>query len=196
MNQLFLIQHPHLFQGEKYLNNNKNYFEGWYFKNTKQNQSIAFIPGININSKNKKAFIQVITNTSSYFVNYAIKDFQYSTNPFYIKIKINYFSKDKLHIEMEDELQNLKIHGDIQYHHHEDIKTSFVSPNIMGPFSYIPFMECNHAILCMKTHIQGSLQINGENINLDNGIGYIEKDWGKSFPKSYTWCQAYTNQKV
>ena len=106
-----------------------------------------------------------------------------------IQIKNNYFSKEKLHIEIEDKAQDLKIHGDIQYHHHEDIKTSFVSPNIMGPFSYIPFMECNHAILSMKTHIQGNLQINGENRNLDNGIGYLEKDWGKSFPKSYIWCQ-------
>ena len=30
MNKLYFIQNPDLFQGEEYLNNNKNYFEGWY----------------------------------------------------------------------------------------------------------------------------------------------------------------------
>ena len=34
MKKLLLIKNPKLFQGEKYINKNKNYFEGWYFKNT------------------------------------------------------------------------------------------------------------------------------------------------------------------
>ena len=55
MNRLFLMKNPDLFQGEKYLNTNKNYFEGWYFKNTNNIESISFIPGINIdeNTYNK-----------------------------------------------------------------------------------------------------------------------------------------------
>ena len=59
----------------------------------------------------------------------------------------------------------------------------------MGPFSYIPFMECNHAILSMKNTANGSIRINDNIINFDNDSGYIEKDWGCSFPKSYIWCQ-------
>lgn len=43
MNPLFLIKNPDLFQGEKYLNTNKNYFEGWYFKNTNHEKGISFI---------------------------------------------------------------------------------------------------------------------------------------------------------
>lgn len=64
MNKLFLMKNPELFQGEKYLDTDKNYFEGWYFKNTNSEEGISFIPGININGKNKKAFIQIITNNS------------------------------------------------------------------------------------------------------------------------------------
>lgn len=59
----------------------------------------------------------------------------------------------------------------------------------MGPFSYIPFMECNHAILCMCNSICGHIDLNENRIEFENGIGYIEKDWGCSFPKSYVWCQ-------
>ena len=66
MNRLYLIKNPEVFQGEKYLKTNKSYFEGWYFKNISKGEGISFIPGINIEETNKKAFIQVITNMCSY----------------------------------------------------------------------------------------------------------------------------------
>lgn len=187
MNKLFLMRNPELFQGIKKLNKNQNYFEGWYFKNTNNENGISFIPGINIQNENKKTFIQVITNDSSYYVNYDIKDFEYSLNPFFIKIGNNFFSKDGIHINIKE--QNLNIYGEVKYSKGENINTNILAPNIMGPFSYIPFMECNHAILCMKNYASGSIKINSHDINFNNDIGYIEKDWGCSFPKSYIWCQ-------
>ncbi len=189
MNRLSFIKKPELFQGEKYLNTNKNYFEGWYFKNTNNKNGISFIPGININENNKKAFIQVITENSSYFVNYDINDFEYNFNPFYIKVKNNIFSRDGINIDIFDEIQNLKVKGNIKYLNTKNIKVTTISPNIMGPFSYIPFMECNHAIISMKNNTKGLININNNQIDFNNGIGYIEKDWGCSFPKSYIWCQ-------
>ena len=184
------MQNPELFQGEKYLNTNKNYFEGWYFKNTNNKDGISFIPGININGQEKKAFIQVITKDFSYFVNYNIDDFEFSHAPFYVKIGNNFFSKNNLHIDIKDETQNLTISGNINYSNSQNISTNVFNPNIMGPFSYIPFMECNHAIISMKTKANGLININNNKIEFNDGIGYIEKDWGCSFPKSYLWCQA------
>ena len=183
---------------KKYLNSNKNYFEGWYFKHTNKKNGISFIPGISITNKEKKAFIQIITTDSSYFVNFDIKDFEYSSTPFYIKIKNNFFSKNKIHIDIKDDNQNLTVYGDIKYTENKNIKTNFINPNIMGPFSYIPFMECNHAILSMKSKINGYININNKIINFNNNIGYIEKDWGCSFPKNYIWCQGnnFKNQNA
>ena len=66
MSRLYLIRNPEVFQGEKYLKMGKNYFEGWYFKNISKGEGISFIPGINIEETNKKAFIQVITNMCFY----------------------------------------------------------------------------------------------------------------------------------
>lgn len=196
MNKMFLMKNPDLFQGEKYLNTNKNYFEGWYFKNTNNIESISFIPGINIDEKNKRAFIQVITNDSSYFINYNIEDFKFNFNPFSIKVGNNFFSKKGIHIDIKDETQQLNIYGDIKYSNSKNINTSLLNPNIMGPFSYIPFMECNHAILSMQNHIKGLIDINNNRINFNNGNGYIEKDWGCSFPKSYIWCQGNNFRKT
>lgn len=189
MNKLFLIKNPDLFQGEKHLNKNSNYFEGWYFKNTNYEDGISFIPGINIEKNEKKAFIQVITNDSSYFVNYDINDFEYNSNSFKIKIGNNIFSQQNIHIDIKDDTQNLRIYGELEYSNSKNINTTFLNPNIMGPFSYVPFMECNHAILSMQNNINGTININNKEINFNNNLGYIEKDWGDSFPQNYIWCQ-------
>lgn len=189
MKKLFLIKNPDVFQGKNYIQANNYYFEGWYFKNTNNENGISFIPGININKQEKKAFIQVITSSSSYFVNYNIDDFKFNFLPFYIKIGKNFFSKNNIHIDIKDSTQNLTIFGDVQYSNTKTISTNFLNPNIMGPFSFIPFMECNHAIISMKSKANGKISINNQNILFDNSIGYIEKDWGSSFPKSYIWCQ-------
>lgn len=187
MNKLILIKNAELFQGEKYLNKSRNYFEGWYFKNVNSQKGISFIPGISINNEDAKAFIQIITNEVSYFVDYNIKDFEFNYSPFYIKIGDNSFSKSEVNINIEKKF--IKIYGNIKYSDSQNISTNILAPNIMGPFSYLPFMECNHAIISMQNTINGSININDEIINFSNDKGYIEKDWGNSFPKTYIWCQ-------
>lgn len=191
MRKLFYIRNSELFQGRKYLNNKnrKNYFEGWYFKNTCGDIGISFIPGMSISKDGNKAFIQIITNEDSYYVDYDIDDFEYGDSPFYIKIGNNYFSKDRIHIDINDTDKNIVVFGDIEYSNSTNIHSSLISPSIMGPFSYMPFMECNHSVISMKCNVNGIICINDRKIIFDGGDGYIEKDYGCSFPKSYIWCQ-------
>jgi len=189
MKKIFLIKNPEVFQGEKNLKRKKNYFEGWYFKNTNKNYGISFIPGININNNNKNDFIQIITTDSSYFIDYDINDFEFSYEPFYIKIGNNYFSKDGIIIDINDKKHSLIIKGNIKYSNNKNININLFNPNIMGPFSYIPFMECNHAIISIKSIVFCFNNINNKEIIFNNDTSYIEKDWGISFPKSYIWCQ-------
>ena len=59
----------------------------------------------------------------------------------------------------------------------------------MGPFHYLPFLECNHAIISLRHHITGSLKVNNQKFQII-GDGYIEKDWGRSFPQDYLWLQS------
>jgi len=183
------MRNPEVFQGERKITTSKNYFEGWYFKNTSGEDSISFIPGMNINEQEQCAFIQVITRDNSYFVDYSIEDFEFGYDPFYVKIGNNFFSKTHIHIDIKDDNQNLTIYGGIKYSNHKNIDTSLLSSNIMGPFSYLSFMECNHAILSMKTYANGSITVNDYKIDFKDGTSYIEKDWGSSFPKSYIWWE-------
>lgn len=62
-------------------------------------------------------------------------------------------------------------------------------PSIMGPFAYLDHMECNHGVVSMNHRVNGRLSINDEFWLFSRDTGYIEKDWGKSFPKRYIWMQ-------
>lgn len=188
MKKMFLINNPQVFHHEKLLKNHNNYFEGWYFKCSTNLNSIAFIPGINSCNNKKSAFIQVITNSNSYYIPYKFEDFSYSLKPFYINICDNFFSLEKISLNIAD--NDVNINGKLTFCNLLKLEPKFLCPNIMGPFSYIPFMECNHAILSMRHSIFGTLNFNDRLLSFDNGIGYSEKDFGISFPKSYVWCQA------
>lgn len=61
--------------------------------------------------------------------------------------------------------------------------------DIMGPFQYVPFMQCRHSVFSMRHSVDGALYINGTPYVFRNAIGYIEGDRGYSFPSKYVWTQ-------
>ena len=61
----------------------------------------------------------------------------------------------------------------------------------MGPFKYIPFMQCRHSVYSMRHQVSGNLTINNQHINFQSGIGYMEGDCGTSFPSRYIWTQCF-----
>ena len=68
----------------------------------------------------------------------------------------------------------------------------------MGPFAYIPKMQCYHGVISMKHELTGTITMNGKPIDFSMGRGYIEKDWGNSFPKEYIWLHSnhFSNTKT
>ncbi len=166
------------------MNKKASYFEGWYFKHQKGDKCIAFIPGMNFDSKgNKLAFIQIITNDSAYFVHYPYSEFNVSDERLSIGIGNSIFSEDGIRVDIVD--KDININGSIKY---SDIVK--LDSNIMGPFAlFSSKMQCNHGIISLRHRLSGEITINDEVYNLDGGVGYIEKDWGSSFPKAYSWIQ-------
>jgi hypothetical protein len=60
----------------------------------------------------------------------------------------------------------------------------------MGPFKYIPFLECVHSVYSIKHSINGYINLNGEKFDFNDSLCYIEGDRGRSFPNRYIWSQA------
>ncbi len=179
------IFHPEQFQG---WNRNRNYFEGWYFKivNEDETKAFAIIPGIAIdNSGKRQAFVQVLDGkkrTANYH-KFEYSSFISATDQFEVTIKDNYFSGNRMNINLPDLSGQLQFTGNIPW------PNPWYSPGIMGPYSFLPLMECYHGIVSMDHSVSGSLVSGGEILNFDKGRGYIEKDWGQSFPSAYLWLQ-------
>lgn len=186
LNTIHALWHPEYYHGWK---KTKRFFEGWYYKVISENQKHAFaiIPGISMDKNGQKqAFIQVLDGKSlkATYHKFDVKEFQPTQKKHELKIQNNFFSENKLILDLPH------IKGELLFENLTPWSNSFFSPGIMGPFSFIPFMDCYHAILSMNHNIKGQLSLNGENLFFDKGKGYMEKDWGHSFPEGYIWMQS------
>lgn len=187
------MHEPILFQGYKKKN---KYFEGWYYKLVSKDEKykVAFIPGISLAKEKSHSFIQVFISKkepemslkTDYF-RFEKQAFQFEDTPFKVSIADNTFEAEGLSINLNSPY--LKVKGQIQIGGLSPIDRGIWSPNIMGPFGYLNFMECYHGVVSMTSPLQGELEIDGQMISFDGGKGYIEKDWGKSFPRAYVWLQ-------
>jgi tocopherol cyclase len=188
-NEECAMKKPILFQGS---NKKDRYFEGWYFKQVCEQlqQTISFIPGVSLRKGDQHAFIQVIVapQIQTHYFRFDISEFSSEEKPFRIRIASNTFSETGISINLRNE--KISIHGTLTYGPFTNIESSLYSPTIMGPFTYIPNMECNHGVISMDHSVNGLLTVNDIEWIFKNDRGYLEKDWGSSFPKRYLWVQA------
>ncbi len=140
----------------------KKFFEGYYYKHQKDDNTLCLITGKSVD----EAFIQVITNTHTFHAPGAGNSF---------------FSKDGIKLDIQT--RDITLTGEILYRH-----LTVLNYDIMGPFQYFK-MECRHGIISMRHALEGKVLLNGKELDFTGGTGYIEKDSGTSFPKSYVWMQ-------
>jgi hypothetical protein len=167
----------------------RKFFEGWYYKivNKTADRTYAIIPGISIDkSGNKHSFIQVLdgNNLKSEYYSFGFEDFRSSKDKFEISIAGNNFSESALSINLPGFKGNLEFFGLNRW------PDRWYSPGIMGPYTFVPFMECYHGILSMDHRVEGSLLTANKTVDFTGGRGYMEKDWGRSFPDAYIWMQS------
>ncbi|SHO50744.1 tocopherol cyclase family protein [Anaerocolumna xylanovorans] len=159
------------------------YFEGWYFKHQYKEEVLAFIPGINREKGSDiTPFLQIIAGSRSFCLTFSPKECFIDRKACYIRLGKNVFTKEGIMIDITAEGLTLK--GVLLYRSLHPIAYS-----IMGFFRYLPFMECKHEVISMSHRLSGNLTMNDRTLPFDKGIGYIEKDWGHSFPSSYLWLQ-------
>lgn len=187
----YKTNHPEIFQGHL---NKKKYFEGWYFKYVSKDGQVSFacIPGVSLNDVDPHAFIQIYLSKygvlETYYIRYSVQDFSYHPKKMVIQVGTSTFLKDEILLDIQHE--TLTLQGHLMHQDLTPLKKSLFSPNIMGPLAYLPFMETKHGIISMRHHVKGSLLHGTEAISFQDTIAYLEKDWGTSFPKKYTWLQS------
>lgn len=181
---------------ERYHGHTKSppYFEGWYFKlvDLSEEHRYAIIPGVSLSSGGEEgphAFVQVLDGMSgrtAYHV-YPLEAFWAARDRFEIHVGPNRFTDD--YAELEVEGSSLNVRGRVGFEGTTRWPVSFLSPGIMGWYAWVPFMETYHGVLSFDHALQGSLVIDDVNVDFTGGRGYIEKDWGESFPSGWVWFQ-------
>lgn len=179
------------------------FFEGWYFKfvDAREQHVHAIIPGVFLGKdrSTSHAFVQVLDGLSGHstYHRYPLDQFAASDREFDVRIGPNHFRVDALSIEMEQSPSlggivdpDRTLRGELKFDGLTPWPVTAFSPGIMGPYAFAPFMECYHGVLGFDHAVRGSLLMNGETVNFDNGRGYIEKDWGQAFPQAWIWGQS------
>jgi len=190
------VWHPSRFQGAR---KRQNYFEGYYFKivDVEQDIAMALIPGVSYGANGEgHAFIQVldgVAKTAKYH-RFSLKDFilhstrkgQSDKTSFSIQIGKSCFHEHGCEVDLPGLKLSLKHVSPITW------PWKWWSPGAMGPFSFVPGMECRHGVVSLHHNVKGSLRFSkqSELQFSPTTVGYIEKDWGKSFPRGWVWLQS------
>jgi len=190
------VTRPILFQGD--LQKKGPYFEGWYFKSVSADEKtvLSLIPGISLTEEDPNCFVQYSYAHSGEaaekemrtgYVRYPLTAFQYNQSPFVLRIGNSVFSETLVSIHLEED--DFQIEGILKLGPFQSLKRTPLSPSIMGFFAYIPNMECYHGVISMNHAIDGTVAVGSKTRDFTGGKGYLEKDWGTSFPEEYVWIQ-------
>jgi hypothetical protein len=183
------LYNPEVFQGNL---RKKHYFEGWYFKQVTKDQSytFSFIPGVSLVENDPHAFIQIMNGftRSTDYIKYPLEEFSWDKRRLFLKIGSSTFTGSGISLNIGSE--NINLTGQIDFNNIIRYPKSIFSPGIMGWYSFIPFMECNHGIVSVNHDLHGEISVNRNAIDFTGGKGYIEKDWGVSFPEAWIWIQS------
>ena len=182
------LNDPAIFQGNL---RKRRYFEGWYFKqsNLEGDVVLSIIPGVSLAEEDKHAFIQLFDGTSglAYYEKFEIEEFKPGHEPFTIKIGDNVFSLSGVELDINGKVS---AKGLLRYSDLSLFRGGLGMRGVMGWYGFVPFMETYHGLISMDHVVDGSVVINGDERMFHGARGYIEKDWGSSFPSSWVWLQA------
>lgn len=160
------------------------YFEGWYLKHqTREGESLALIPAVHISKGGtRSASLQILAEGKTWWLDYPAAEFRAAKQAFWIQMGKSRFNKKGMRLDVERE--GLSLHGILRYGPFMALKS-----DIMGPFRFLPGMECSHGVISMSHSLRGAVTLNGKQMDFTGGTGYVETDRGRSFPSEYLWTQ-------
>ena len=161
-----------------------NYFCGWYFKCQNKEQTLALIPAVHSFNGKRSASLQLISNDGYWQIPLSYRRMQVDKRRPIALYEPGYFSPGGISLHLTT--PRLAISGELFFADFTPLKY-----DIMGPFHFVPFMECRHNIFSMRHKVNGEMHINNTSYQFNNSLGYIEGDRGHSFPKHYLWSHCF-----
>lgn len=162
-------------------------FINWYFniRNSYKERSIVF----NIGSYFGQNYLTVRDNQEEVRRVFNISVQQLKIEKDGIFFKEHKLLKNEIFLDLKE--KDFTIKGEVSISGEPLIYPSKRQKSMMGPIRYIPFLKNYYELICLNAPIQGFIQLNDENIDLMQGTAYIEKQWGREYPK--VWVSAQCN---
>ena len=176
---------------------------------TNKIQSMAVVPGIfygNATDSNEShAFVFVTLNGErQHYYRFETSEFTFAspTEEYYIQVGENRFTHEGVDIKLrphDGDDAELVLRGKLAFSNPTPWPVSLMELGAMGPVGWLPGLECTHGILSFDHVLSGSLDMSfvgddkekaPSSISFDNGRGYTEKDFGRSFPSLWVWIQS------
>jgi hypothetical protein len=158
-------------------------FEGFYCKVAKADgTTIVIICGFARTREKSYAFVQVGSHfCETKYYEYPIESLNINEAGFSFSIQQHLISMQGISIIEKDCEINLTFENFTAW------KRTRLRPSIMGALTYVPFVECKHDIVAPHFNASGSIKIEQQALYFNSDAGYIDRNWGKSFPKKYCW---------
>jgi tocopherol cyclase len=174
---------PDLFHG---CTHPDGFFEGWYFRLSFAGRSICLIPGVSV-GWDPHAFVMVADSHSrtSRLLRYELSDFSCGMRTLNIRVEESSFSLCAARLNLCQD--NFSLTGLLYF----DRVRTYPGGCSMGLAAHLPRLECYTQICALDGRVNGQINLGGERIDITDGRLYVEKNWGRSFPKRYTWMQGH-----
>jgi len=147
-----------------------------------------------------------VNGERQHYYRFDTSEFSYANGKeeYYIQVANNLFTHSGVSLNLrprDNDDASLTLTGNLTFTNHSPWPVSLTRLGAMGPVGWIPGLECTHGLLSFDHVLHGSLTLSstssvGEQIlnessvvTFDNGRGYTEKDFGRSFPSLWIWLQ-------
>ena len=159
-------------------------FCGWYFRCRSGDRTVALIPAAHTANGVRSGSLQIISDAGNWLIPFSRENIRVSPDKPRAVLGKSVFRENGVWLDLYTD--RLSVAGELRFG-----PLSTLRYDVMGPFRYVPFMECRHSVASMQHTINGSLRINETDYSFRDGMGYIEGDRGHSFPQQYAWTQCF-----
>jgi tocopherol cyclase len=163
------------------------FFDGWFFRVTAPDgESFAFIYGVQnpgaIDAADGTAFTVAFRGGGDEIEGlFPIDEFEGSRHRLDARIEGNRATASRLSGVLRDD--GRVVSWDLRYEVLERWE------NTMGILTNIPFLPINWYVGMLRGAATGTINWDGETIDLDGAPIYQDKNWGALFPDAYVWLQ-------
>lgn len=182
------VMHPEAFHGA---GERRPFFEGWYVKLVAPaGRTVVLIPGVFTGGDDPHSFVMVADTErpDSHRLRFPTSAFRGVEDGFDVHVGPNRFHAGGVEVDLPHHVWPVR--GRVGFGDLHPWPVTARAPGCMGWYGWMPFLECYHGVVSMAHDLTGSLEVAGEGISFDGGLGYIETDWGRNFPDTWVWVHA------